>query len=197
MTVLQSTRRSSWTYADYLQLEDSPRYEVLNGELHSMPAPDLAHQRVVRNASVALWDFVRDGRHGEVLWSPIDVILDQKQTTVLQPDVVYVAADRAKRLLRRLGVFGAPDLVIEVLSPATTERDRVQKKALYKAARVAEYWLLDPTRERGEVHCLEPSGEPVDFTLTGSADVGSAGRTLLQSRVLPEWTLDLAAVFRE
>ncbi|MEQ9367375.1 MAG: Uma2 family endonuclease [Leptospirales bacterium] len=194
MTTLQTTRRT-WTYVDYLQLEDSPRYEVMNGELHSVPAPDLIHQRVVRNISVSLWDFVRNHRCGEVFWSPIDVVLGDKQTTVVQPDVVYVAAGNTSRLLRRRGVFGAPDLVIEVLSPATGERDRVHKLALYESAGVREYWLLDPAKQRGDVYCLQTPGPTRKFKRGARAVLKSESESELQSRILPGWSVDLQNLF--
>lgn len=195
MKTMQITRRH-WTYADYLKLDDSPRYEVLNGELHVMPAPDLVHQRVVRNISVALWDFVREHRCGEVFWSPVDVILDEKQTTVVQPDVVFVAAGNSGRLLRRRGIFGAPQLVIEVVSPATVTRDRVQKKALYEAAGVTEYWLLDPASGRGDVYTLERNGSPAKFTLRASVKIQTDSVSELCSEVLPGWCVNFHNLLR-
>ncbi len=184
-----------WTYADYLQLDDSPRYEILNGELLSIPAPDVLHQRVVRNISVSLWEFVRDHRCGEVFWSPVDVILNEAQSTVVQPDVVFVAAARADGLVRRRGIFGAPDLLVEVLSPATGERDRVHKKALYEQAGVAEYWLLDPLNGRGMVYRLTGAPGRERYALSQSANRKNETQAMLGSQALPGWRVNLNRLF--
>lgn len=197
---ISATEQRSWTYADYLRLEESSvRYEVWDGELHSMPAPELLHQRAVRNISVALWEYVREHRCGEVLWSPIDVVLDAGRRTVVQPDVVFVAEGRAERLLQRRGIFGAPDLLMEVLSPASMSRDEVRKMALYEQAGVAEYWLLDPLRREGRVYALHSSGQngsAAQYALFDSAELSREAQSRLQSQVLPDCSIALRQMFQ-
>ena len=183
-----------WTYRDYLQLDDAQRHEILNGMLHTLPAPDLMHQRVVRELSVSLWDFVRKHQCGEVFWSPVDVILGAEQDTVVQPDVVYVASGSKRRLLRTRGIFGPPQLVIEVISPATISRDRTEKHALYEAAGIAEYWLIDASNRKGEVFALSHSGAHSRFELFSQVVLRDIEAGTLNSKILPGWSVDLRKI---
>jgi Uma2 family endonuclease len=125
--------------ADYLGLPDDPRCELLYGRLLVTPAPTARHQRVVVKILRILADCA--DRHGDqVLVSPIDVVLADH--SVVQPDVIYVTAARSSIVRDR--VEGAPDLVVEVLSPSTARRDLGEKLRLYAEAGVAEYWIIDP-----------------------------------------------------
>jgi Uma2 family endonuclease len=110
------------TYQDYAALPaDGRRYELHEGELSVTAAPVTAHQRVLFRLAVALDQHVRARGLGEVLISPIDCILSD--ITVVEPEIVYVAADRAAIVSAR-GIEGAPTLAIEVLSPSTAAIDR-------------------------------------------------------------------------
>ena len=130
------------TYQDYLETSDDVRYELIDGELLVMePAPATLHQRVVVNLAVLLAPFARDQGLGEVLIAPTDVYLSD--TNVLQPDLLFVSAARSSIVTER-DVHGAPDLVIEVASPATALRDRNVKMEVYARHGVAECWLVDP-----------------------------------------------------
>jgi Uma2 family endonuclease len=131
--------------ADYLGLPDEPRCELVYGRLLVTPAPTARHQHVVgRLFSILL---ACADRHGDqVLASPIDVALADH--TVVQPDVAYVRAARTSIVRDR--IEGAPDLVVEVLSPGTARRDLGEKLRLYADAGVAEYWIVDPALESFE-----------------------------------------------
>jgi Uma2 family endonuclease len=135
------------TVEDYLEMpDDGNRYEVYEGEIHQMPpSPNLAHQRIVTNLTFVLVGHVRRLRLGEVLVAPFDVILDD--LTVVQPDLVFISSERRGILLRQ-HVRGVPDLVVEVISPWSVQRDREIKAQLYARFGVPHYWLIDP--ERGE-----------------------------------------------
>lgn len=135
-------RPAKLTYDDYLQLpDDGIRYEILDGELEMTPAPTTTHQRVSRNLHFVIHQHLQATGLGEMLDAPVDVVL--APTTVVEPDLVYVAAQRAGIITRR-AIEGAPDLLVEILSPSTARRDRQRKAALYARLGVRFYWIVDP-----------------------------------------------------
>jgi Uma2 family endonuclease len=148
---------SRFTYGDYLQWDDDERWELIDGRPYAMAAPTLQHQRLVSELGAQLILQLR-GARCEALVSPVDVRLpirdepDDAIVDVVQPDVLVVC-DPAK--LDDRGCRGAPDFVIEVLSPSTTERDRITKLALYERAGVREYWLVQPVERLVTAHFRE------------------------------------------
>jgi Uma2 family endonuclease len=135
---------SPLTYEDYAALpDDGHRYELIDGELVMTPAPGSAHQWVVIQLARLLLDHVERQGIGTVWISPIDVILED--STILQPDIAYLAKDR-ERLMRKRGVDGAPTLVVEVLSPARPASDLERKSELYFSNGVPHFWSVDRDR---------------------------------------------------
>ena len=140
------------TYEDYVTLpDDGRRYEILDGELAVSPSPTVRHQLVVRNLLLALGNWVRAKRVGTVWCAPLDNIL--AQTTVVQPDVMYVSKARAGIVSER-GMEAAPDLVVESLSSSTAAWDRGIKKQLYAQYGVARYWIVNATNNTLDVYSL-------------------------------------------
>jgi Uma2 family endonuclease len=140
------------TYEDYVSLpDDGRRYEILDGELVVSPSPTTRHQIVVRNLLLALGNWVRAKGAGTVLCAPLDNIL--AQTTIVQPDVMYVSKARASIMSER-GMEAAPDLVIEILSGSTAARDRGIKKQLYAQYGVLRYWIVNATNNTLDVYTL-------------------------------------------
>ena len=136
------------TYEDYCALpDDGKRYEIIEGELYVTPSPGRAHQQFAANLLVALKPFVAARGLGEVFIAPFDVILEE--TSVVVPDLLFVSRERSGIVTDR-GVRGAPDLIVEILSPGTGRRDRVEKAKLYARHGVRHYWLADP-----EIRVLE------------------------------------------
>ena len=135
--------------------EDSTRYEVIDGELYVTPAPSWQHQ----NASAALhgylWPYVHQRRLGKVISAPIGVVLDAENG--IQPDLIYISHERMHIISER-GVEGAPDLVVEVLSPSTEARDRGIKLRRYAAAGVPHYWIVAPQTGSLEAYRLGEQG---------------------------------------
>lgn len=128
---------------------DNPRlrFEVIRGELLVTPAPGTLHQRVVVRLLRALHEYVERHGIGEALVAPFEV--EFADDTAVQPDVLVILADRADRLeAERL--YGAPSLVVEVVSYASKRVDRLQKRELYMTQGVAEYWVVDPGLRRVE-----------------------------------------------
>src|SRR6266542_4584479 len=130
--------------------EDNLRRELIDGELIVTAAPALRHQRVVRRLVVAL-DRYAEANGGEVFPSPTDVFLSE--TNVVEPDVIFVRAENARKLEERF-VRSAPDLVVEVSSPSTRRLELIRKRDLYERFGVPEYWYVDLEAERVEVHRL-------------------------------------------
>ncbi|MEZ5477115.1 MAG: Uma2 family endonuclease [Thiolinea sp.] len=139
--------QQNYTYQDYLQWPDTLRYELLDGQAFMMSAPSVLHQRVVRELVRQLGNFFLDSAC-EVLPAPFDVCLDaaadvadEHINTVVQPDI-SVICDKNK--LHDRGCKGAPDWVIEVLSPSSASRDLIHKLRQYERYGVAEYWVVHP-----------------------------------------------------
>jgi Uma2 family endonuclease len=131
--------------ADYLALPDEPRCERLYGRLLVTPAPIVRHQLVAVAILRRLLDLV-DREGGLAVISPVDVVLADH--SVVQPDLIYVREDRVSIVGKR--VEGAPDLVVEILSPGTARRDLGEKLRLYADSGVREYWIVDPVLETFE-----------------------------------------------
>jgi len=140
---------TKYTYHDYLTWPDEKRWEVIEGVAYDMsPAPSVKHQDIVGNFYIRLKSESSSPCYTGI--SPTDVVLDEHN--VVQPDV-FVVCDRSK--IGERAITGAPDLVIEVVSPATEVKDRREKKAVYEKFGVAEYILVFPEREYVERYLLE------------------------------------------
>lgn len=137
-------RTVTYTYKDYLELPKEPghRFEVLEGELVKDPMPDVTHQRVVRRLQRLLEDyFWQADAEGEVFNAPLDVTL--AADTVVQPDIFYIAGTQ-KEIVKERRIDGPPTLLVEVLSPATSRKDRLRKLKIYQQAGVKHFWLVNP-----------------------------------------------------
>jgi Uma2 family endonuclease len=143
-----------FTYEDYLLLPEDRRYEIIDGDLFMTPAPGTPHQRLVGRLYHFLDEHVRKEELGEVLLSPCDVVLSP--TDVVQPDVLFIAAER-RSIIGEKYISAAPDLVVEVLSPSTEERDRTLKTKPYARFGVRELWLAESGAKTIEV--LANSGD--------------------------------------
>ena len=167
--------------ADYLALPDEPRCELLYGRLPVMPTPSLRHQDVVGLLYRLLADFA--GRvGGRAFVAPVDVVLAEH--SIVQPDVIYVSSERAGILSQR--VEGAPDLVVEILSPGTARRDLGEKLRLYAESDVVEYWIVDPALETFEFLENTPAGFRVRLP----------EGAMYRSATIPGLELDLEAFWR-
>jgi Uma2 family endonuclease len=177
------------TYQDLLRLpEDLLRHELIDGEHYVSPAPNLKHQSIVLNLGVILSTFVRAHRLGKVLVAPVDVLFSE--IDVVEPDVLFVAAGSAERLRERY-VAGAPDLVVEVLSPSSRAIDKIKKRRLYEARGVPEYWIVDPAAELLEVYRTAADGR---LALQATLSPDGGGDTL-ETSLMPGLRISLREVF--
>jgi Uma2 family endonuclease len=149
-----------YTYADYTQWPDDERWELINGEAYAMTAPQRLHQDIVFELGAQIRNYLQ-GKPCKGYTAPFDVRLprkneaDVKVETVVQPDL-SVIFDPAK--LDRMGCRGAPDWIIEVLSPSTALKDMSTKRSLYELHGVQEYWLIHPEERWVLVYRLDAQG---------------------------------------
>lgn len=182
-----------YTYRDLLTWPEDERWELIDGVAYDMtPAPGTAHQGISA-ALTALFVNLLEGNPCRVYAAPLDVLLpkgneaDENIDTVVQPDLVVVC-DRSK--ITELGIRGAPDLVVEILSPSTGQKDMTEKMRLYEQTAVREYWIVDPTHRTVMVFRLGENGlygRPDTYTAANQIPVG----------VLDGLTIDLQRVFAE
>ena len=164
---------------EYLSAAETNRpRELAYGILREPPSPFFSHQAVVLRIARILGDHVETRKLGRIAVAPLDVILDRERALIVQPDLLFVAADRLSLVHNQ--VWGAPDLVVEVLSAGTEAHDRGEKLGWYRRYGVRECWLVDPIRMEVVV---------VDFTGAGPDRRMARGSDAIRSTVLP----DLAA----
>jgi len=176
-----------WTYEEFKKLpDDRNRYEVIAGELVVTPSsPGSAHQELLGRLYLLLRPFVDAHALGRVML-PMDVVFGEGDYLI--PDLTFVRGDRSGVITSKY-VQGAPDLVIEVLSPSTRSRDRGIKRERYAHYGVPEYWVLDPLRCTIEIHRPLESAQRMAILSTGT----------LEWRPAPEGpvlSIDLDALFR-
>lgn len=169
--------QQSHTYGDYLSWPNDVRYELIDGEAYLMaPAPDLAHQDVAGEIYFQARQALQ-GKSCRAFIAPVDVRLPKAQEaddtidTVVQPDVLVVC-DGHK--LDKRGVRGAPDWVVEVLSPSTAGHDQINKRQLYERHGVREYWLIHPVDRVLTIYNWVDGafGKPEIYALAGETPVG-------------------------
>jgi len=179
-----------WTYADYKDWELKPgeRYEIIDGEAYAMSAPNLSHQSILTELLKQIAVFLTD-KPCKVFPAPFDVRLfyeeDESDDTVVQPDI-SVICDRAK--MGKEGCRGAPDFVIEILSPSNTAIEMQRKFNLYRDAGVREYWVVDGEYKTVNVHLFD--GESATTHKYGENDIAPVA-------VLAGLSVELAPVFAE
>ena len=153
-----------FTYEDYVNAPEDKRYELLDGELLMTPAPAEIHQRISILLGWKLLQFVTENGLGRVYQAPFDVVLSDMD--VVQPDLLFISNARV-HIVTAANVQGAPDLVVEILSPSTAERDRTLKRRLYARHGVSEYWIVDTEAGSVEVLLLREGGFEVAGTYGG------------------------------
>jgi Uma2 family endonuclease len=179
--------RGFLTYRDLWHTpEDGNRYEIIAGEVYVTPPLLTVHQRVCRNIERILDRHATENDLGEVLYAPVGVVLEKPSS--VQPDVIFVAKNRLS-IIQEKAVFGAPDLIIEILSSSTAARDRGLKKDLYARAGVHHYWLLDPRKKALQAFRLEEDNYVLEAEPTG--------RATFRPSLFPTLVIHLAEVWVE
>jgi Uma2 family endonuclease len=173
-----------YTVEDYLQLPEGAPFQLVQGKLiYQMASPKMLHQRVSMILAYLLFDFLKKHPIGEVVSAPMDVHLDIKN--VFQPDLLFVSSERS-HIIKDF-VYGAPDLVVEILSPGSKKLDSKDKMVVYGKYHVREYWLIDPVAK--SVQLFENHGDE----MVEKAKLGIGGR--LESQVLSGFQLEVGQLF--
>jgi Uma2 family endonuclease len=178
--------QGEWTYEDWLKLpDDGYRYEVIDGVLYVSPPPLIRHQRTSIRFETRFMDFLKLHPLGEILHAPVGVRLPN-QPVPFQPDIVFVRAERLG-IIGEHYIEGAPDLVVEILSPSNWLYDRREKMRVCQEAGVPEYWIVDPRAETVEIYVLEQG----IYELAGQYSRGQVAA----SRVLPGFEVLVEEIF--
>ena len=171
------------TYADLLHTpDDGQRYEIIEGDLYVSPAPIPKHQEVSGRLYIEFHGWVTPRGLGKIYFAPLDVLLTDHD--IVEPDLVFIAQDRLD-IVQDKFVLGAPDILVEVLSPSTRARDERLKANLYARAGVREYWIVDPDRAAIRVYALADGA----YRLVLNQDDRA------RSVVLPGFDVDTGALF--
>ena len=183
MAIIQKT--TGLTYEDYCELpDDGNRYEIVDGMLHVSPAPSEKHQRAVTGLIAQIGPHVLQRKLGRVYVAPLDILLSVGN--VVQPDLVYISRERLS-VVTAANVRGAPDLVVEVLSPSTRAFDLREKRDAFARHGVRWYWVVDPIAETIEAY--ELLGEA--YELVQSA----AGPATFSAGPFADLAIDLALLW--
>ena len=180
-----ATSRPLKTVDDFMALGDQVRAELIAGEIYMSPSPSSQHQSIAGNLYVALRSAARRARGEAVFIAPLDVHLPSGD--IVQPDVMFVSAQR--RGIVQEWIRGAPDLLIEIVSPSHAERDRIVKRELYARNRVPEYWLVDGTTRTLE-RFVDDAGT---YTAAGYYREGDT----LETPLLPALQLPIVEIFAD
>lgn len=185
MTVATLPGAYKLTFSDWLELPDDGRiYEIIGGELFVTPAPAVRHQWTSAELFGHLWSYLRQRSLGRIFAAPTGVRLSDED--VVEPDLVVVLAEGAARIGEQV-IEGAPDLVVEILSPGSARRDLDFKRELYARHGVREYWIVDPETASVEALRLEAGG----YSRAGLHRRGDA----LRSPLLDGLEIALAEIF--
>ena len=162
--------QGSYTIEDYYQLPDEKRVELIDGYFYDMSSPTTYHQLFVGDIHRQIANYIlQKGENCIPFMAPIDVQLDCDEKTIVQPDVA-ILCQRDK--MKRWGIYGAPDFVLEVISPSTRRKDYTKKLIKYMNAGVREYWILDTYQKNLLVYLFESEVCPVIYGLDQSVPVG-------------------------
>jgi Uma2 family endonuclease len=171
-------QKAVYTYEDYARLPEGAPYQLIGGKLIMTPAPSIHHQDIAKKLLVRLFSLEEKGL-GKVFHAPIDVYFEETET--YQPDLIFIAKDRL-HLVEKERIKGAPDLVVEILSPSTAYYDLRKKFKIYEKHGVREYWVVDP-----EAKSLTRY-ENKEGRLVLAEEVEERGR--VRSNVIPGFELD-------
>lgn len=180
-------KETARTIKDYKLLPEGAPYQLIGGELIMMvPAPNPFHQIISANIFERIRRFVKEKGIGIILYSPIDIYLGEENAC--QPDIVFISKER-EGIIKEDGIYGPPDLIVEILSPSTAYYDMKKKFKVYERYGVKEYWIVDPEMKGVEVFLLNQKGE---FEITAKHYESGAAK----SAILGGMEIDLKDIFQ-
>jgi len=182
--MLTAETKKKYTADDYMLLEEGAPFQLINYDLVMSPSPLAIHQLILFELSEAIVLFnIKNNRQGKWMYAPMDVRFNDGN--ILQPDILYISEERKHIIKDR--IEGAPDLVIEILSPSNAYYDLRTKKDVYEKYGVKEYIIIDPIQQTSELYALKDGA----YYLHQKAPKNE----LLNSLILPAFGIDLSRVF--
>jgi len=190
MEILVEKKAKKITWAEFRDLEipdgDTSIYELINGEIVKRASPNTPHQRASHRLNGIFFKYNEEKKAGEFFQAPYDVYFDE-ETAGVQPDLLFVSKERGFIVHENNGIVGAPDLVVEIISKGSVDKDRAVKKDVYERFAVKEYWLVDPLYKSVEVFRMENDR----YRLFSFAEEEG----IVESSVLPDFELDVKNIF--
>jgi Uma2 family endonuclease len=182
-----ATPSVKFTYDDFLHFpDDGKRHEIIDGEHYVTPSPGTKHQDVSACLTARLWAHLKQHPIGRVYAAPFDVVFSDLD--VVEPDLLYISHERG-HVLTSQHVRGAPDLVVEILSPGTRKTDEVEKHQLYERFGVGEYWVIDPELDTIKVY------RRVDEAFVPAAALSAEHEDVLTTPLLLGFSVKVAEIF--
>jgi Uma2 family endonuclease len=186
-----SPSRLKLTYDDFVLFpDDGNQHELIDGEHYVTPSPNVRHQQIQGELFGLIWSYLQARSVGRVFTSRLDVVFSRFD--VVEPDIIYLSHERANRVLTKANLQGPPDLVIEIGSPSTRQRDETVKRHLYDRSGVSEYWVVAPEIDVVRVYRRRGEGE-FDRPIELSREAGD----VLTTDLLPGLEVPLMRIFRE
>ncbi len=187
---MSDMRTVKLTYDDFLLFpDDGKRHELIDGEHYVTPSPNIRHQRISRRLLVLIDVWLQEHPHGEVFYAPLDVRFSMFD--VVEPDLLYVSNERAAALFAGPHVTGSPDIVVEIGSPGTRQRDETIKRRLYERSNVREYWVVDPGIDVIRVYTRDRD------RFARRVELSREAGDVLTTTMLPGLEIPLSHVFRD
>jgi Uma2 family endonuclease len=177
--------------SDYLNEAEGPLYEIICGEKIMTPAPLFEHQNISKKLFRILDRFVEDNNLGTILYAPFDVFLDAEN--VVQPDILFISNENLDKIKGQF--WGAPDLVIEIISSSSKYLDTVKKKDLYQRFAVKEYWLVDPKYRNIEIFTLDENNNYYLHAEEFIDELNPAEKKVITSKLFDKLEITLNNIF--
>lgn len=183
-------RQGEYTLEEYYTMPDDRRAELIDGVIYDMNSPTFVHQRIAGIVYYQIFHYIEEKKGRCIpMMAPVDVCLDCDNRTMVQPDILIIC-DHSK--IMKWGILGAPEFVLEVLSPATKWMDCMKKLGKYQNAGVKEYWIIDPYQKKMTVYDYRQEGWPQVFELAGEVGMALFGGDLKinldrVAEVIQEW----------
>jgi Uma2 family endonuclease len=178
------------TYDDFVLFpDDGKRHELVDGEHYATPSPGTRHQQISGRLFLTIGNWLEANPIGQVFHAPYDVVISPFD--IVEPDLLYFSNERAAKVLTPVNAAGAPELVVEIVSPDSRKRDETIKRRLYERSGVVEYWVVDPDLDVVRVYRLK------DNRFARPVELSREDGDLLTTPLLPGLEIPLARIFRE